>query len=818
MPRRINIKSIAQTKTTNTTSVKIAASIMLATSTVAMFLVLGMLSVIAGNEIAKEQKVSMALGIEKDGVVWRSEMFPSGWEPIDKVGPRFGTNIFYSGDCESCWSTIGDIDDLDDIRVVNFRETVDVLDTDDFGNATRKRVVDERTGDEIVVENRHPYRFLHDFSYAGYRNGNEDIPPLVVPDCRSRSEDPEVVVCSSNRIDSETGLPQERQKNDLEDCTAEIQAAINAVSDEGGVVYLSEGEYKVSDQDGDKKILEIEDSGVVLCGAGPEKTFLRVDPYEGSSYDMEGKAVIYIGDNDGWRSERETGVTQDIVLPTKEIPVASTSGFKKGDKIMVLANITDSFRDEHDMSGTSDEDEYWPLGKTAYSFRAIIEEVDEESRILFLDTPTRYRIKTSDNPRVHKLSGGVEEIGIENLSIGIIRHPDHYENENSSNSDLIDDNYLIRLNRVWNSWVYNVRSYPPFENLDNPETFRSLDEYIVNFLNDAMKLRYTKGITVQNFAFSGCQRNAYSAACYGIDIDDTNEALFQDGILRNVKKGFTINANGPSSGNVFRNIKILDPIGKRSPIDYHGRLAMANLIENIEVESQMFQATVRPDSSEDGHGTTQSVFWNIVGLREIREEEYPWAVMDWDPETSGDDICVIASNQFGWGYVVGTYGEFTDVCVSAMPDEDYDDDRNPWRPLVLPRDFCEGTGCRHPFSPGRDYSGLLEPRSLYLAQKAIRQAENVAGRDFSRGDVDANGRTNITDAIIILKHLFQGEAPIICSDAADTDDNGFINISDAVYLLNHLFKGGDDPPPPFRECGTDPTSDNLGCEAFLPCN
>jgi hypothetical protein len=88
---------------------------------------------------------------------------------------------------------------------------------------------------------------------------------------------------------------------------------------------------------------------------------------------------------------------------------------------------------------------------------------------------------------------------------------------------------------------------------------------------------------------------------------------------------------------------------------------------------------------------------------------------------------------------------------------------------------------------------------------------------FLRGDADASGARDISDAVALLGFLFLGNGPPGCIDAADADDGGSVDISDAVFLLSFLFLGGEAPPPPFASCGGDPTIDTLDCAAFPGC-
>jgi hypothetical protein len=89
---------------------------------------------------------------------------------------------------------------------------------------------------------------------------------------------------------------------------------------------------------------------------------------------------------------------------------------------------------------------------------------------------------------------------------------------------------------------------------------------------------------------------------------------------------------------------------------------------------------------------------------------------------------------------------------------------------------------------------------------------------FTRGDVDASGELNISDAIYNLAYQFSGGPPPPCLDAADDDDSGEVNISDPIYSLNYQFAAGSPPPAPFPACGPDPTPDAIGCVGFPPCD
>ena len=86
---------------------------------------------------------------------------------------------------------------------------------------------------------------------------------------------------------------------------------------------------------------------------------------------------------------------------------------------------------------------------------------------------------------------------------------------------------------------------------------------------------------------------------------------------------------------------------------------------------------------------------------------------------------------------------------------------------------------------------------------------------FARGDSNADGRVDLSDAIATLGFLFLGDSEPTCLDSADANGDARLDISDAVYSLGFLFLGGQEFPPPFPECGI--STDGLWCGRYPPC-
>jgi len=115
-----------------------------------------------------------------------------------------------------------------------------------------------------------------------------------------------------------------------------------------------------------------------------------------------------------------------------------------------------------------------------------------------------------------------------------------------------------------------------------------------------------------------------------------------------------------------------------------------------------------------------------------------------------------------------------------------------------------------------------------LGPSTVGSGETPPEPHFVRGDMNADGVIDISDALTILgcNFLWLGCLPT-CMAAADVNDDGSVvgSVGDVIYLLNWLFMGGPEPPPPTPsapvygpgDCGPDPTPDGLGCESFPAC-
>jgi len=87
------------------------------------------------------------------------------------------------------------------------------------------------------------------------------------------------------------------------------------------------------------------------------------------------------------------------------------------------------------------------------------------------------------------------------------------------------------------------------------------------------------------------------------------------------------------------------------------------------------------------------------------------------------------------------------------------------------------------------------------------------GPVYVRGDANADGTINVTDAVFELDNLFPPQ--FMCERAADANADDALNVSDVLFLLNSMF------PPTFPAptfCGdVDTFNTVLTCDSFPPC-
>jgi hypothetical protein len=115
-----------------------------------------------------------------------------------------------------------------------------------------------------------------------------------------------------------------------------------------------------------------------------------------------------------------------------------------------------------------------------------------------------------------------------------------------------------------------------------------------------------------------------------------------------------------------------------------------------------------------------------------------------------------------------------------------------------------------------EFGGIDGDRTEIMRRYLEFLDAGTLGLRFSRGDVDASGKVDLSDAIRTLSFLFQGGSVRDCLDAADVNDDGAVDITDPIRTLSFLFLGDSQPEAPYPSCGLDPTEDPFACFEHAP--
>lgn len=505
-------------------------------------------------------------------------------------------------------------------------------------------------------------KVIQDFSYAGYKAGEAPIPSIAGP------------------IFNVTSAPYNADKTGSNDATVAIQTAINAAqSAGGGVVFLPAGLYSIKPQGANAYALTITAANVVLRGAGTASTFLL-----NTSTNMRSKSIILLTGPSaaGFYSSGagSTTITQDLMGPTMQIPVASTNGFAVGQWVVVRADCTDAWITEH---GEPDWIGYGSTLRGVAYFRRV---VALAANTITINTPTRYYLKTRDNARVVRLSSSpLMGCGLEEFSIGNVQHngtgwaEDDYTVVGTAGYD-VDDSFAIRVVRARDCWMRNVGT---FQAAGNTTTCHLLSNGIL--LNESSQL------TLTNVNFQRAQYGGGGGNGYMYRLQNANECLLDNCKSTFTRHGFVF-SHMASSGNVYHGCTDKDS-GRQtgdtgsqgtsgSNSDHHMHFSHGNLIDTCTGDGSAFEGRYRAAGSAPLHDLTaaHSVFWNTRGIG------------------SGPSY-IVMTEQSRYGYAIGTRGTRTSVMLSTYGGT-----------KCNPVDHVEGTGL----------GDTLEPFSLYEDQLSRR--------------------------------------------------------------------------------------------------
>jgi len=245
---------------------------------------------------------------------------------------------------------------------------------------------------------------IPDFSQAGYKNGDKEIPAVAV-------------VKTLTAIDGEDNTQQ------IQDAINEV-GAMPIVNGIRGAILLKKGLYKI------KGPIYINFDGVVLRGEGndgdPAKSTVLYDYFRDTDGYTTKRNVIVLGNrtNDSWGLNKNNveNIIDDIVpVGSYKVRIAKNTNYKAGDLVRIDHPCTQAWLQAIDYGDVGDGKTPWGTSTAPINYHRYVKEVkhsDAETEIT-LDAPVFYSLdKSLSQCTIYRFDGtSMQNIGIENLRI-----------------------------------------------------------------------------------------------------------------------------------------------------------------------------------------------------------------------------------------------------------------------------------------------------------------------------------------------------------------------------------------------------------------
>ena len=432
--------------------------------------------------------------------------------------------------------------------------------------------------------------FLHDFSYAGYHNGEDPLPSPSGPEF--------------------SAIDYGADNTGATDACPQIQAAIDAAEAAGGgVVHLPAGEYRCEDR------LIVAASNVIVRGDGSGATKLYFTRHDSMS------DLSHLNFEGNLKQGADLPLTADAKALTSVVTVNDASSLAPGDDVALGWIITAEFTEDHGMTGTwvAFTDQWKP------QFRRTVLAVDTSvsPHTVTLDVPIRYDALTRDGASLREETGLISECGVTGLAVStVVSWTDAWANDRS---------HAIGFEEVKDCFMDDVVSY---------ESPNSDDTRANHLQSGGVIVVNSKRVTITNTTFEMPQHRGDGGNGYLFEVSRASEILISDSTGRRGRHNFIQNWDFGTSGCVFLRTVSEDGAAQYSAdvewltwlgtSEFHHSLAMANLIDQSTTNDGWKGANRQDESSGAGHSATQNVFWNLSGGGEL------------------------TSYQYGLGYVIGT--------------------------------------------------------------------------------------------------------------------------------------------------------------------
>jgi len=423
---------------------------------------------------------------------------------------------------------------------------------------------------------------LPDFSFAGYRRGEAELPYSVVT--------------HNVRDYGAVG-------DGVADDSDAFQKAFAAM--ESGVLLIPEGRYIIT------KPLTIDKPNVVIRGEGPDKTVLYfptplndIAPNWGattsgrptSNYSWSGGFITIRGD---YQSERLAGISTAALRGAYTVSVDNAASFSVGQEIEI--------RQEDDAENSLarhlySDDPRTSLdklnGRTKASLVARIVSIDGAT--LQIDRPLRFDVNEAWKPAVYRFAPTVTDSGVEGIRFEFPNTPygGHFT-ELGYNA--------VALSGTAHCWVRNVHVHNADSGVFVSGCFNTVDG--ISFTSE-------RAPEPEQPAIAGRKAQGHHAVILGNDNLCTNFD-FQSKFIHDL-------CVSGSAGNVYANGR-----GLNLSFDHHRNVPYENLYTNIDVGAGTEIWRSGGGEALGAHCAARGTFWNIRAARPFAlpgEDWGPWSM------------------------------------------------------------------------------------------------------------------------------------------------------------------------------------------------
>jgi hypothetical protein len=462
-------------------------------------------------------------------------------------------------------------------------------------------------------------RFLHDFSYAGYRAGEQEpgsnIPSFLV----------DVVA------DFEADATGES------DATAAVQGAIDAVAQAGGgVVFFPPGLYRL---DG---TLSVTHSSVVLRGESSAESRLYFTKSEGMGYQGH---IRFVGN---LSSDLEIPLAEDGESRSFQVHVEDASALSIGEDIAIGWVITPGFVAAHGMEGTwqAFNDTWQP-----FFWREVVGvDTSGNPHVVTVDVPLRYPARVSDMASIRRYTGYLEECGVESLG---------FANAVEWSAAWAQMQvHVLEMHGVKDAWIRDVVSFP------SPVAPGSGFGVGAHLQNGGLMVKSSKRVTIADSHLAEAQNIGGGGCGYLFEVRQSNEVLFRDCSGSNARHNFIQNWGFGVTGCVW--LRVLSqggvggisetfPGGLSADSEFHHSLATANLIDSSVFHDGWSMVNRDNWSSGAGHTGTENAVWNVGGNGRVRSYQFGWGFVIGSDETI--EVKTTSTSKESWGTAPNDFTE-----------------------------------------------------------------------------------------------------------------------------------------------------------------